>query len=116
MEKNNTPGKNENGNNNYTDSFIESSSFALVTCKDERVRAIRKSEIVWAWENGVRKVSNDRSRVMQSTSFSLSDKLVAKTVEKRKIRIGDCFVFQCEPNPNHPNERKQKRVMLGHVM
>jgi hypothetical protein len=92
MENNNTPGKNENGNNNDTDSFIDSSSFALVTCKDERVRAVRKYAIVWALENGVRKLSNDRS-TMQSTSFSLGDKLVAKTVEKRKIRIRDWCVF-----------------------
>lgn len=54
------------------------------------------------------KISNDRStRVMQSTSFSLGDKLVAKKVEKRKIRIGDWCVFQCEPKPNHPNESKK---------
>lgn len=53
---------------------------------------------------------------MQSTSFSLGDMLVAKTVEKRKIRIGDWCVFQCEPDSSHANKRKTKRVMIGHVM
>ena len=107
------------------DIFVESSPFALVTDRDEKVRAVRKSAIVWVLENGVRKLSNDRTtRVMQSTSFSSCDMLVTKIVEKRKIRIGDWCVFQSEPDTRRGQGRGNKnkdsdervRVMMGHVL
>ena len=53
---------------------------------------------------------------MQTTRFSLGEMLVAKTVEKRKMRIGDWCVFQCEPDSSNKNKRKKHRVMVGHVM
>ena len=60
---------------------------------------------------------NDRTtRVMQTTSFSLGEMLFAKTVEKRKMRIGDSCVFQCEPDSRNKNKIKKHRVMVGHVM
>jgi hypothetical protein len=53
---------------------------------------------------------------MQTTSFSLGEMLFAKTVEKRKMRIGYSCVFQCEPDSSNKNKRKKHRVMVGHVI
>lgn len=72
---------------------LESSSYAQISSQ-AGIKVIKKSTLCWFLENSVRGLSNDRTlRVMQSGQFHEQRRDNIKTVERRKLLVGDWALF-----------------------
>lgn len=78
---------------------LHNSVFFTLVGKDGKDRIVKKSSVVWFFENSRRKLSSDRKlRVMQAATFKDRQRRVIKAVEKRTVRVGDWCIFKSEEN------------------
>ena len=75
---------------------VLSSLFVKVKCNDGKMNFLKKETVIWYFEQGIRRMSNDHNvRFTQTSSYVQQRRVVVKDeVEERNLRIGDRCLFQ----------------------
>ena len=96
---------------------FESTQFVRIPDRNNDLRVVKKSAIVWFLESGVRRLSNDRTyRVRVNTPYIQRRELMVKHVEKRTVRIGDWAIFKTDVNSPLANLFLLGRVLAFSVL
>lgn len=78
------------------------------------VRYFKKSAVLWFLENGVKRLSNDRTvRVTQTASFITRQQMQIVRVEKKNSRLGDWCVFSKD---DIDLEKVSSNFLVGRVL
>ena len=71
--------------------------FVQILGPQKQIRYVKKSTIVWFFESGMKKMSNDRTqRFLQMSNLAHRKPLIVREIGKQKVRPGDWCIFRAQ--------------------